>query len=279
MKNWILISAIAITLAAGTVTATEPDAKELAAKGYATFKAVLAGDEAKLPEAIGYMEESRKADGANVSNLFNLARAYFFEAITFIRQEPLVKAEQTFARIIELDPKRVDALSFHGSVLTIMSQGGDSAKFMQGAQEMRTAIERSPNDVTSRIVLSSTARNFPPQALAAMGNYDPSGDLQFVSNIFDRLHSDFAPHASVVMNAFVGEGYKMKGDEEKARASFQTALGVGMPNDAGARSGRELLNTAITERMNGGEKPLFANPLFSGCHSCHLAAADKLLPR
>jgi len=278
MRNWILISTIVVGLA-GTVRATEPDPKELAAKGYATFKTVLAGDEAKLPEAIRYMEESRRADDTNVGNLYNLARAYFFEAITFNRVEPLGKAEQTFARIVELDPKRVDALSFHGSILTIMSQGGDLAKFMQGVQEMKTAIERSPNDITSRIVLSTTARNFPPQALAAMGNYDPSGDVQFVANVFDRIHSDFAPHASVVMNAFAGEGYKLKGDDEKARSSFQTALSVPMPNDAGARSGRELLNKAISARMNGGEKPLLADAAFSGCHSCHLTAPEKLLPR
>src|SRR6266446_2413204 len=89
MKNWILMSTILVGLTAGSLMATEPDAKELAAKGYATFKGVLAGDEAKLPEAIGYMEESRKADGANVANLYNLARAYFFEAVTFKREQPL----------------------------------------------------------------------------------------------------------------------------------------------------------------------------------------------
>ena len=69
MRNWILISTIVVGLA-GTVRATEPDPKELAAKGYATFKTVLAGDEAKLPEAIRYMEESRRADDTNVGNLY-----------------------------------------------------------------------------------------------------------------------------------------------------------------------------------------------------------------
>ena len=279
MKNRFLISAVAIGLAVGTVMATEPDAKELAAKGYATFKGVLAGDEAKLPEAIRYMEESRSADGSNVSNLFNLARAYFFEAITFNREEPLAKAEQTFAKIMELDPKRVDALSFHGSVLTQMSRGGDVAKFMRGVQEMKAAIEQLPNDVTSRIVLSATSRNFPPQALAAMGNYDPTGDTQFVANVFDTFHSDFAPHASVVMNAIAGEDYKQRGDAEKARASFQKALDAPMPTGSGARVGRELLNKVIAARLNGGDKPVFADPAFSGCHSCHLTAPDKLLPR
>src|SRR5439155_4663436 len=108
------------------------------------------------------MVQARQADGTNVDNLYNLARAYFFDALTFNRQESLVQAEQTFARVIELDPKRVDALSFHGSILTQMSGGRDLAKFLQGVQEMKTAIERSPNDITSRIVMSFTARNFPP---------------------------------------------------------------------------------------------------------------------
>jgi hypothetical protein len=33
------------------LTASAPDAKELAQKGYTTFREVIAGDEAKLPDA------------------------------------------------------------------------------------------------------------------------------------------------------------------------------------------------------------------------------------
>jgi len=225
------------------------------------------------------MVQARQADGTNVDNLYNLARAYFFDALTFNRQESLVQAEQTFARVIELDPKRVDALSFHGSILTQMSGGRDLAKFLQGVQEMKTAIERSPNDITSRIVMSFTARNFPPEALAAIGNYDPIGDLKLVSSAFDSGSYDFAPHADVVMKAFVGETYKLKGDHSKAHESFQAALKVPKPDDAGQRSGRELLDAKITERMNGADKSLFADPLLYGCHACHLSAPEKLLSR
>jgi tetratricopeptide (TPR) repeat protein len=279
MRNWILTAIVTVALVGGALTAAGADAKELAAKGYSVLHVVLAGDDAKLPEAIHYMEEARQADGTDMDNLYNLARAYFFEAITLNKEESLVKAERTFARVIELNPKRVDALSFHGSILTQMSGGRDLAKFMQGAQEMKAAIEQSPNDITSRIVMSFTARNFPPQALAAIGNYDPIGDLQFVSNAFDSSSYDFAPHADVVMKAVVGETYKLKGDNQKARKSFEAALKVSRPSDAGQRSGRELLDAKITARMKGGEKSLFSDPLFAGCHSCHLSAPEKLLSK
>ena len=53
MRNWILISMVMVALAAGTLRATEPDAKELAAKGYSAFKNVLEGDVSKLAEPIG----------------------------------------------------------------------------------------------------------------------------------------------------------------------------------------------------------------------------------
>lgn len=281
MRTWILISisVLTIVLAVGTLSATEPDAKELAARGYSTFKAVLSGDEAKLPEAIRYLEESRAADEKNVDNLFNLGRAYFFETITFGKQESIVKAEQAFAKVVELDPKRADALAFHGSILTSLSGGVDLAKFMKGAQELKAAVQQAPEDITVKIVMAFTARNFPPQALAAMGNYDPGRDLQYVSKAFATLSSDFAPHADVVMKAFVAETYKLKGEDEKARSNFQAALNVAKPDDAGQRAGRDLLDKAIMARMKGGEKPIFVEPLFSGCHSCHLSAPEKLLAR
>ena len=128
MGKWISISMLSIVIAAGTLVATEPDAKELAQKGYNLFKDVLAGDEAKLPEAIRYMEEARAADETYVPNLFNLARAYFFDGITFDNEQAIGKAEKTFARVVELDPNRTDALAFHGAILAQMSRGQEDRK-------------------------------------------------------------------------------------------------------------------------------------------------------
>lgn len=275
MRNWILISIVIMALAVGTLAARTSSAKELADKGLAVFHDVLGGDETKLAEAVQYMEDARKADEKNIDNLYNLARAYFYEGITFNKVEPIIKAEQITARIMELDPKKTEALAFHGSLLTIMSGGRDIPKFMQGAQEMKKAIELAPKNINNRIVLAFTARNFPPQALAAMGNYDPLPDLEFVSNAFEGDSFFYAPHADTVMKAFVGETYKSKGDSEKAKAKFEAALAVPKPKDPGERAGRELIDAAIKARMNGGEKTLFSG-VFSGCHSCHLNAPDKL---
>jgi tetratricopeptide (TPR) repeat protein len=261
----------------GTMTATPPDAQELAKKGYNLFKDVLSGDEAKLPDAIRYMEEARSAEETYVPNLFNLARAYFFEAITFKKEESISKSEKLFARIVELDASRTDALAFHGSILAQMSGGRDMAMFMRGAQELKTAFERSPNDITVRIVIASTSRNLPPQALGMIGVTDPVGDLKFIGDALENFSSDFAPHVSVVMNAFIGEELLMSGDKEKARASFERALKVPEPIDEGQLAGRKRLESTIRARMEGGDKSVFADSMFSGCHSCHLSATDKLL--
>lgn len=279
MRNWITISVLVIGMAVGTLSAGEPDAKELAAKGYSTFKNVLSGDEAQLPEAIRYMEDSQKADGTYLPNLYNLARAYFFEGITFNKEESILKAEKTFARLIELDPSRMDALSFHGAILAQMSGGRDLAMFSRGAQELKTAFERRPDDLTVRIVMAFTSQNLPPQARAMIGVTDPVGDLKFIGQTLDGFSSDFAPHASVVMNAFIGEALMKSGDKEKAYASFQTALKTPQPFDEGEQAGRKLIDDSIKARMNGGEKSIFDNSLFTGCHSCHLSAPDKLLSR
>jgi hypothetical protein len=147
---------------------------------------------------------------------------------------------------------------------------------MQGAEEMKTAVAKDPRNINNRIVIAFTADNFPPQALAAMGNYDNLKDLEFVRDDFSQNAFHYAPHAQVVMNAFVGEAYKRKGDEAQARSNFETALAIAKPSAAGERKGRELLDAAIRERMNGGERPLRSG-VFSGCHSCHLSAPDKLL--
>jgi hypothetical protein len=81
------------------------------------------------------------------------------------------------------------------------------------------------------------------------------------------------------MNAFLGEALLRSGSKEQAHRSFQKALDMPKPDDPGQLAGRKLLDSIITARMNGGDKSIFETPAFSGCHSCHLAAPDKLLPR
>jgi len=279
MQKWIFISIVTIALAAGTLLATGPDGKELAQKGYSTFKEVLAGDEAKLPEAIRLLEESRKADETYVPNLYNLARAYFFEAITFDKKESLGNAEKVFARMIELDPGRTDAMAFHGAILAQMSEGQDINMFMRGAQELKTAFQKTPDDITVRIVMAIVTESVPPEARAFLGGEEPVANTRFIGKAFDRLSSDFAPHASVVMNAFIGEALMASGDMENARATFQKALNVPQPDDAGPVAGRKLLDDVIRSRMNGSGKPIFREAAFNGCHSCHLSSPDKLLKR
>jgi tetratricopeptide (TPR) repeat protein len=279
MRTWILIPMLMIGVTAGTLKATEPDAKELAQRGYAIFKTVISGDEAKLPEAIQLMEEARKADETYVPNLFNLARAYFFEGITFEKEESISNAEKAFARIVELDPGRMDALSFHGAILALMSRGNDMAMFMRGAKELRTAMQAAPNDLGVRIVTGFVSFNLPPEALPLIGNPDTLGNLKTIGGVLDSFSSDFAPHSSVVMNAFIGESLMNSGDKEKARERFAQALSVPKPDDPGQRAGRELLDRMISARANGGERPIFAESMFGGCHSCHLAAPEKLLRR
>jgi len=279
MRTWILISMLMIAVTVGTLTATEPDAKELAQRGYTAFKTVIAGDEAKLPEAIHVMEDARRADDTYVPNLFNLARAYFFEGITFDKEESISKAEKVFARIVELDPGRMDALSFHGAILAMMSRGNDMDMFMRGAKELRTAMQQAPNDLSVRIVTGFVSFNLPPEALPLIGNPDTLGNLKAIGGVLDSFSSDFAPHASVVMNAFIGESLMTTGDKERARERFAQALKVPKPDDPGQRAGRELLDKTISARMNGGERPIFAESVFGGCHSCHLAAPEKLLSK
>jgi tetratricopeptide (TPR) repeat protein len=270
---------ITIVITAGTLVATEPEAKELAQKGYNLFKEVISGDEAKLPEAIRYMEEAKAADETYVPNLFNLARAYFFDANMMNNEQAIGKAEKTFARVVELDPKRTDAMAFHGAILAQMSRGQDIPLFMRGAQELKTALEQTPDDLTVRIVVSFVTQSVPPEARGFIGVKDPVGDLKFIGNVLGSFDSDFAPHAGVVMNAFIGESLLAAGDKENARASFEKALAVPQPHDSGSLAGRKLLDKTITERMNGGGNSIFADRLFGGCHSCHLAAPDKLLGR
>src|SRR5262249_62413430 len=119
----------------------------------------------------------------------------------------------------------------------------------------------------------------PPEARSLLGGDEPVTNTRFIGKVFDRLSSDFAPHAGVVMNAFIGEALLASGDTQSARATFQKALDVPQPDDAGPAAGRKLLDDVIRTRMNGGEKSIFNEPAFNGCHSCHLAAPDKLLKR
>ena len=276
MTKWFLLFLLPLTLAVATLTATTQDANTLAVKGHTTFLEVLGGDVGKFDEAIKLMEQARDLDPANTSNLYNLGRAYFYDALTNNKPESALKAEKTIAKLMELKPSDTRALSFHGSLLTAMSAGKDVAMFMKGAQEMKAAIEKDPKNINNRIVLALTSQNFPPQALAAMGNYDSLQDLEFVRDAFNGQTFYYAPHADVMMKAFVADAYRRKGDQAKARENFEAALAVPKPSKTGDKAGRELIDAAIRARMNGGEKPLASGAL-SGCHSCHLNAPEKLL--
>lgn len=277
MRRWILISIMGVGLVTGSLSAIGQDAPQLSQKGMAIFQEVLAGDEERLPEALGYMEQARTVDGTQIYNLYTLGRAYFYEAVTQNRREALVKAEEVFARVIELQPNHTEAMSFHGSVLTALSRGQDIPKFMQGIREMKTAIESAPENINNRIVMAFTVQAFPPEALAAIGNYNALADLEMVSSRFAGLSFPRAPHADVVMKAFVAEAYKRRGDHDKAKALFEAALAVPAPDDSGKRAGREVLTAEITKRMNGGENSLSTNRIFTSCHSCHLRYPGKLL--
>jgi hypothetical protein len=75
--------------------------------------------------------------------------------------------------MIELDPKRTDAMSFHGAILAIQSGGRDMPMFMRGAQEVKTAFQLTPDDLTVRILMAVLSQNLPPQALPFIGLDDP----------------------------------------------------------------------------------------------------------
>ena len=77
--------------------------------------------------------------------------------------DALLKLREQIGAVLS---KKAEALK---SQLALMSGGRDMALFMRGAQELKTAVERTPDDVTVRIVLGLTAQNVPPQAHAFMG--------------------------------------------------------------------------------------------------------------
>ena len=115
MRYWFMTTVVVLAFTTGMgVNAAGPDAKELAAKGHGLFLQVLAGDRAKLPEAINAMEQSREADPRYAFNLYNLGRIYFFNAIGQNNLGALNKAEPVFAQIMEIDPKNTRAMAFHG---------------------------------------------------------------------------------------------------------------------------------------------------------------------
>ncbi len=267
---------VTLILTAGIIHASGADARELAVKGLETFHLVLGGDSAKYREAIRNLEESDRLDGANIPNLYNLARAYFYEANTQGNREALSKAERTVSRILELEPENPEALAWHGSMLTALSRGQDMGQFMRGIGEMKRADEIDPSNTNNKIVKAFTAMNFPPPALAAMGNYDPISDLEFVRDAFDGEAFYYAPQAQVVITALVGDAYLLKrNDRQAAREQFARALAYAQPRDENALAGRKVLDDAIRTRMNGGEQPLFGS-IMTTCYSCHLTEPDKI---
>ena len=73
---------------------------------------------------------------------------------------------------------------------------------MRGAQELKTAMEREPNDLGVRIVTGFVSMSVPTEVLPMIGNPDMLGNLKTIGNVLDSFSSDFAPHSSVVMNGF-----------------------------------------------------------------------------
>jgi len=249
----------------------------MAKQGWTTFLEVLAGDQTKFGLAVRQLEQAAVVDPTDVFNLFPLGRASFYDAITHNNLSSAEKAERTFARILELNPKH-DALAFHGSVLIFLSQGKDPEKFRKGIQEMNQTVQQDPNSLNGRFSRSLTALGLPSPARSGMGNYDPVEDLEFASRAFEGIEFHYAPHAGVGSKAFVGEAYLLRRDIAKAQAAFKAALAVPVPSEAGAKAGRVLLQDIIRKRLNGSEQSLnelLGQAGLSSCNTCHLRISEK----
>jgi uncharacterized protein (DUF2141 family) len=270
------------SLALGTINfspsmASGDQPADVARQGWLNFLEVLAGDQSKFPEAVSQLERAAAAVPTDVNNLFTLGRAYFYDAITHNNLASAEKAERTFARILELNPKH-DALAFHGSVLTILSQGEDSEKFRKGMQEMNRIVQQNPNSLNGRFSRGLTALALVSQERSGMGNYDPVEDLEFASHTLTGIESHFAPHADVGSKTFVGEAYLLRGDVAKAQATFREALAVPLPSEARAKAGRVLLQDIIRQRLNGSEQSLnelLGQAGLGTCNICHLRISER----
>jgi len=231
----------------------------------------------KFQPAIQQLEQAAAAVPTDVHNLFTLGRAYFYDAITRCDLPSAAKAERTFASILELDPQH-DALPFHGSVLTILSQGKDLEKFQKGIQEMNRLVQQKPDSLNGRLSRGLTALALPTKARTGMGKYDPVDDLEFANHAFSGIESHYAPHAELGSKVFVGEAYLLGGDAAKAQAAFKEALALPLPSEAEAKAGRLLLQDIIRKRMNA-SGPTFNELLgqagLGSCNSCHLRISDK----
>jgi uncharacterized protein (DUF2141 family) len=282
-RQSIRIGALILTLALGTITfvpgrSVGDQPGDAARQGRLTFLEVLAGDQSKFQLAVRQLEQAAATVPTDVHNLFTLGRAYFYDAITHNNLSSADKAERTFARILELNPKH-DALAFHGSVLTILSQGKDLEKFRKGVEEMNRMVQQDPNSLNGRFSRSLTALGLPSQARSGMGNYDPVEDLEFASHVFEGIESHYAPHAEVGSKAFVGEAYLLRRDVAKAQSAFKAALAVPLPSDAGAKAGRVLLQDIIRKRLNGSEQnfnELLGQAGLGSCNTCHLRITETI---
>lgn len=282
-RQSIRIGALIVgTLALGTIAfspsrAAGDQPADVAKQGWLTFLEVLAGDQTKFQLAVRQLEQTAATAPTDTYNLFTLGRAYFYDAITHNNLSSAEKAERTFAQILELNPKH-DALAFHGSVLTILSQGKDPEKFRKGIEEMNRMVQQDPNNLNGRFSRSLTALGLPSQARSGMGNYDPAEDLEFASHAFEGIESHYAPHAEVGSKTFVGEAYLLRGDVAKAQAAFKAALAVPLPSEAGAKAGRMLLQDLIQKRLNGSDQTfneLLGQAGLGSCNTCHLRISER----
>jgi tetratricopeptide (TPR) repeat protein len=240
--------------------------------GWRNFLEVLGGNQSKFELALRQLEEAAATAPKDIHNLYTLGRAYFYDAITHNHLDSAEKAERTFARVLELDPKH-EALAFHGSVLTILSQGKDLQQFQQGVREMDRLVRRDPVSLTGRLSRGFTALAIPTELRPKLGNYDPAQDFEITGQAFEGIVFHDAPHAEFSSKAFLGESYLFRGDIANAQAAFKAALAVPLPAEPGAKAGRVVLQDLVRRRLNGSEQSLsdlLRQAGLGSCNACHL---------
>jgi len=243
-----------------------------AREGWRNFLEVLSGNQSKFELALRQLEEAAATAPKDIHNLYTLGRAYFYDAISHNHLDSAEKAERTFARVLELDPKH-EALAFHGSVLTILSQGKDPEKFRQGIREMDLLVQRNPDSLTGRLSRGFTALAIPTELRPKLGNYDPVRDFELTGQAFEGILFHDAPHAEFSSKAFLGESYLFRGDIANAQAAFKAALAVPLPAEPGAKAGRVVLQDLVRRRLNGSEQSLsdlLRQAGLGSCNACHL---------
>ena len=203
---------------------------------------VLPQNEAEdIQTEIAVFEDSLREEPENTVILLKLGILYHNLGVEGDKKA-VKRAKKLFEKLLELEPKNVEALVWYGSVLTLKGRDilfpiSKLGYVNNGIEKMDKAVELAPDNINVRMIRAHNSLNLPGMFHRIKIAIT---DFEHLLTLREKRQEEFSKSLLAKIFLGLGKAYSKKGDITKARENWQEAVEL-LPDSKEAEMARILL--------------------------------------